>query len=105
MNRGSELMDATSSTTGMLSRALKLLPATEEDILLTGIVSKIIARMTELKKAEKRLIELYESLETLDRVIKETGVTPDDHTPYNDLLEWRAIRYELEELTRLLESI
>jgi hypothetical protein len=43
-------MDATSSTTGALSRALKLLPATEEDILLTGIVSKIIERMTELKK-------------------------------------------------------
>jgi hypothetical protein len=44
-------MDATSSTTGALSRALKLLPATEEDILLTGIVSKIIERLTELKKS------------------------------------------------------
>jgi hypothetical protein len=98
-------MDATSSTTGALSRALELLPATEEDILLTGIVSKIIARITELKKAEKRLIELYESLETLDRAIKANGVTPDNHTSYNDLLEWRAIRYELEELTRLLESL
>ena len=31
--------------------------------------------------------------------IKEKGITPDDHTAYNDLLEWRATRYELGELT------
>ena len=98
-------MDATSSTTAALNRALKILPATEEDIIVTGIVSKITERITELKKAEKRLIEKYESLEKLDRELKAKGVTPDDHTPYNDLIEWRAIRYELEELTNLLESL
>ncbi len=33
------------------------------------------------------------------------SVSPDDHTPYTDLLEWRAIRHELEQLTRFLEAV
>jgi hypothetical protein len=57
------------------------------------------------KKAEKKLIEKYEPLEKLKRELKEEKVPPDDHTVYNDVLEWRAARYELEELTLLLESI
>ncbi len=98
-------MHATQSKIGVLGKALKILPATEEDIILTGIVSKIAERITAIKKAEKRLIETYESREHLEKEIKEKGVTPDDHTRYNDLLEWRAIRSELEELTYLLESL
>ncbi|MFQ6127277.1 MAG: hypothetical protein ACE5R6_22135 [Candidatus Heimdallarchaeota archaeon] len=89
----------------VLNKALKILPATEEDIILTGIISKIAERITELKKTEKKLIEKYESVEKLEKKIKEMGVPPDDHTVYNNLLEWRATRYELEELTLLLESI
>jgi hypothetical protein len=54
---------------------------------------------------KKKLCAKYESIEKLERKIKEKGVTPDDHTVYNDLLEWRATRYELGELTFLLESI
>jgi len=84
------------SKMGVLNKALKILPATEEGILLTGIISKIAERITELKKAEKRLIEKHESAEKLERKIKEEGVPPDDHTSYNDLLEWRAARYELD---------
>jgi len=98
-------MHAPSSKMGVLGKALKILPATEEDIILTGVVSKIAERITELKKAEKKLIETYVSRERLEQEIKEKGVTPDDHTRHNDLLEWRAIRYELEELTSLLESL
>ena len=98
-------MQNTLSKMEMLNKALKVLPATEEDIVLTGIISKIAERIAELKKAEKKLIEKYESVEKLERGIKEKGITPDDHTAYNDLLEWRATRYELEELTFLLESI
>ncbi|MDI6886474.1 MAG: hypothetical protein QMD22_09085 [archaeon] len=89
----------------LLNKALKVLPVTEEDIILTGIISKIAERIAELKKAEKRLIGEHESIEKLEDKIKEKGVPPGDHTAYNDLLEWRATRYELEELTILLESI
>ena len=98
-------MQNTMSKMGVLNKALEILPATEEDIILTGIVSKIAERITELKKAERGLIRKYESFENLETKIKEKGVPPDDHTTYNDLLEWRAIRSELEELTFLLESI
>ena len=37
----------------VLNKALKILSATEEDILLTGIISKIAERITELKKLKK----------------------------------------------------
>ena len=89
----------------MLNKALKVLPATEEDIVLTGIISKIAERIAVLKKVERTLIEKYESVEKLEKQIKEEGVSPDDHTAYNDLLEWRATKYELGELTFFIESI
>jgi hypothetical protein len=89
----------------MLNKALEILPATAEDIILTGIISKITERFAELKNTEKKYCAKYESIEKLERKIKEKGVTPDDHTAYNDLLEWRATRYELRELTFLLENI
>jgi len=36
--------------TEMLNKALEILPATEEDIFLTGIISKIAERIAELNK-------------------------------------------------------
>lgn len=89
----------------VLSKAMEILPSSEEDVVLTGIITKINERMVELKLAERRLTEKYGSIEKLEDIIKEKGVPPEDHRAYNDLLEWRAIRYELRELTRLLESI
>jgi hypothetical protein len=90
---------------GVLSRALEILPSSEEDVVLTGVITKINERMVELKLAEKRLTEKYGSLEKLEDIIKEKGIPLEDHRAYNDLLEWRAIRHELRELARLLESI
>ena len=98
-------MQNTMSKMEALNKALKILPATEEDIILRGIISKITERIAELKKAEKKMVAKYGSIEKLENKIKEEGVPLDDHTLYNNLLEWRAIRYELEELTFLLESI
>ena len=98
-------MQNTMSKMEALNKALKILPATEEDIILRGIISKITERIAELKKAEKKLVEKYGSIEKLENKIKEEGVPPDDHALYNNLLEWRAMRYELKELTFLLESI
>jgi hypothetical protein len=40
----------------MLNKALEILPATEEDIILTGIISKIAERFAELKSAEKKTL-------------------------------------------------
>ena len=47
-------MQNTMSKMEALNKALKILPATEEDIILRGIISKITERITELKKAEKK---------------------------------------------------
>ena len=33
------------------------------------------------------------------------GVSPDDHTLYTDLLEWRAINHELAELLHIFEAL
>jgi hypothetical protein len=96
--RKNKKMGTVLSKMEMLSKALDILPATEEDIVLTGIISKIAERIAVLKKMERTLIEKYESVEKLEKQIKEEGFSPDDHTAYNDLLEWRATRYELEEL-------
>ncbi|MCD6456565.1 MAG: hypothetical protein J7K81_07255 [Methanophagales archaeon] len=55
-------MQNTLSKMEMLDKALKVLPATEEDIVLTGIISKIAERIAVLKKVERTLIEKYESV-------------------------------------------
>ncbi len=89
----------------VLSRALEVLPSSEEEVVLTGVVTKINERMVELKLAEKRLLEKYGRLEELEERIKKEGVPLEDHRSYNDLLEWRAIKHELKELALLLETI
>jgi hypothetical protein len=37
-------------------------------------------------------------MEDLERKIENEGISPDDHTVYTDLLEWRAIGHEMTEL-------
>ena len=46
----------------------------------------------------------YDSLNKLEQGIEREGVSPDDHTLYIDLLEWRAIKHELTQLVKLLEQ-
>ncbi|MGB2841724.1 MAG: hypothetical protein WBC40_04505 [Halobacteriota archaeon] len=41
-------MQNTLSKMGVLNKALEILPATEEDVILAGIISKIAERITEL---------------------------------------------------------
>ncbi len=89
----------------VLSRALKILPTSRDEVILSGIISKITERVVELKKSEKKLIDKYSSVKKLEELINRKGIPPDNHTLYNDLLEWRAIKHELEELTSLLETI
>ena len=46
-------------------------------------------------------MEHYGSIEKLESQGKNVSV--DDHTLYTDLLEWRSVRYELEQLIHFLK--
>jgi hypothetical protein len=86
----------------LLERAAAVLPVSDEEIILKGITNE---RIVYLKKATLRLQTKYGSLEALEQRIKTEGISPDDHTLYTDLLEWRAIRHEMVELVNLLEAV
>jgi len=81
------------------------LPVTDKDIMLRGITAEVVERIVQLKKARAGLEQKYGSLEGLERRMEQQGVSPDDHTPYTDLLEWRAINRELSDLIDILESM
>jgi hypothetical protein len=89
----------------LLEKTLAILPITDEDVIFKGIKAEVMNRIVELKKAALRFQTNYGSLEDLTRRVERDGVSPDDHTLYTDLLEWRAINYELGELVKILESI
>jgi len=88
-----------------LQKATATLSISDEDLLLRGITTEATERIFSLKRAALRLQAKYGSLEALEQRIKLEGVSPDDHTLYTDLLEWRAIRQELAELVSLLEMV
>ncbi len=89
----------------LLGRTSALLPVTDQDIIFRGITAELMERVVQLKKAGTGLEEKYGSLEMLERRIEEQGISPDDHTLYTDLLEWRAINHEISELIAILESM
>lgn len=88
----------------LLERATSVLPINDEDLIYKGIAVSISERIMALKKAEAQLQGQYSSLEELERKVKTEGVSPDDHSLYTDLLEWRAINHEMDELLHLLEK-
>jgi len=79
----------------LLERVTAVLPVSDEDLVYKGIATSVTERILDLRKARARLQERYESLEDLERKAQAEGVSPDDHTRYTDLLEWRAINHEL----------
>ena len=89
----------------LLERATSVLPISDEDLIYKGIAVSVSERLMALKKAEARLQGQYGSLEELERKVKTDGVSPDDHTPYTDLLEWRAINHEMAELLHIFEEL
>jgi len=89
----------------LLQKATAVLPVSDEELLLRGITAETTERILTLKRAALRLQAKYGSLEALAERIKAEGVTPDDHTLYTDLLEWRALRDELAKLVNLLEEV
>lgn len=89
----------------LLERTLAVLPVTDEDVVFKGITAEVTDRIVELKKSALRLKKKHGALEQLEQEIKQKGVSPDDHTVYTDLLEWRAIHHETAELVKILESL
>ncbi len=85
----------------LLEKATSVLALSDEDLIYKGIAAGVSERLIALKKATARLQEQYGSLEELERKIQTEGVSPDDHTLYTDLLEWRAIQHEQTELLHL----
>ena len=89
----------------VLERTLAALPVTKDDLLVRGIAGELTERIVELKKNAARLQQKYVSLDLLQERIKREGVSPDDHTLYTDLIEWRAIESETRELLAILGAI
>jgi hypothetical protein len=89
----------------LLARATAILPIGDEDLIYKGIAASVAERIMALKKAAAWLQERHNSLEDLEQEIQTEGVSSDDHTRYTDLLEWRAINYELSQLRHLFETL
>lgn len=88
----------------LLNRTLRTLPVSVDDIILRGVVSQVTERIVELQRANRTLQEKYGSIAKLEDRLQQEGVSPNDHTFYTDLLEWRAINAELTELQELLKA-
>ncbi|MBM4465779.1 MAG: hypothetical protein FJ014_09550 [Chloroflexi bacterium] len=89
----------------LLERVTAVLPVSDEDLVYKGIATSVTERILDLKKAVTRLQGRYKSLEDLERKVQAEGVSPDDHTLYTDLLEWRAINHELTHLRHIFEAL
>ena len=89
----------------LLERATAVLPVSDEELIYKGVAACISERMIALKKAAARLQHIYGSLNALESKVQTEGVSPDDHSLFTDLLEWRAITQEMSELVHLLENL
>ena len=89
----------------LLEKTIALLPVSQEDIIFRGIAAGVSERILVLKKGAARLQGRYGSVKELERRVQMEGVSPEDHTLYTDLLEWRAIAHERSELLCILESL
>jgi uroporphyrinogen-III synthase len=98
-------MPVSSDAHQLLQKATALLPASDEDLIYKGIAAGVSERIMALKKTRVRLQRTHGSREELERKVESEGVSPDDHTLYTDLLEWRAIDHELSELLHMLEAL
>ena len=67
-------------------------------------MTRVAERLASLKKADQRLRSRHGALASLQQRIETEGISSDDHSLYNDLLEWRAIQHELAELVKLAKE-
>jgi len=97
-------MTLTAHTQDLLSRLQALMALSDDEVVQRGIAQATTDRIIALRQRAGQLTEIYGSLEKLEAQVAQ-GVSVDDHTLYTDLLEWRAVRYELEQLTHFLEAV
>jgi hypothetical protein len=96
-------MTLTAHTQDLLSRLQGMLALSDDEIVQRGIAQATTDRIIELRQRAAQLKERHLSLKKLEAQVAQ-GVTAGDHSLYTDLLEWRAVRHELEQLTRFLEA-
>jgi len=96
-------MVLTSRTQSLLNDLQKIMAVDEDEIVQRGIAQATTDRIIELRQRAGQLSERYGDIEKLEEQAK--SVNADDHTHYTDLLEWRAVRQELEQLTHFLETV
>jgi hypothetical protein len=96
-------MVLTSRTQSLLNALQKIMAVDEDEIVQRGIAQATTDRIIELRQRAGQLSERYGDIEALAEKAK--SVSADDHTVYTDLLEWRAVRHELEQLTHFLEKV
>ena len=89
----------------LLERATAALPVSDEELIFKGVAACVSERMIALKKVATQFKRKYGSVEALEEKVQTGGVSPDDHTLYTDLLEWRAVNQEISELLNLLETL
>lgn len=97
-------MTLTVHTQTLLSRLQGMMALSDDDIVQRGIAQATTDRIIELRQRATQLKEHHASLKKLEARVA-LGVSVDDHTLYTELLEWRAVRHELEQLTRFLEAV
>ncbi len=98
-------MNTIRPTQELLERVTGVLALSYEDLLYRGILAATSERLFALKQVGGYLQRKYGSLEELGDRIRREGVSADDHTLYNDMLEWRAINHELTELLAVLDGL
>ena len=96
-------MALTSRTQNLLDHLKQLMTINEDEIVQRGIAQATTERIIDLRRRTTQLSEIYESIANLEAQASQ-GVSADDHTLYTDLLEWRAIQHELENLAHFLET-
>ena len=98
-------MTVPSDAQQLLEKATAILPESDEDLIYKGIAAGVSERIMALRQSRARLQRKHGSREQLEHKVKRHGVSPDDHTLYTDLLEWRAIDHESTELLHMLEAL
>lgn len=89
----------------LLDQVVTVLPISQDEVIYKGIAAGISERIVELKRARGQLQAKYDSTSQLEQLMAARGVSPDDHTLYTDLLEWRAIDAETVVLRTLREHL
>ena len=98
-------MAITQDTQLLLDPVCELAPVNDDEIVQRGIAQATLDRIVVLRRRATQLASQYSSLDALETSVNAGSVMPHDHTPYTDLLEWRAVHHELTQLTGFLERI